>query len=279
MLQLIIILFTLPLCAMEEGCSNQNQLLQRLQALHGKDSALVEMKQRSQEEGNEQRNLEYISEIIRHLRPKYAKVKEFGFSAYGVNAKNENGETILCGALSVKCESVVRLLISAGANVNEPSGELKNTPLMYSVRGCQANITSLLLSHGADKKVSNKQGDTALVHALLYYHLVRWPIVEDDLDSHEVINQRLIIGEIYNYDFNLFIRSLPISKFTIDELMQITDDLWQPDPTNPQQSLYNPKPLNPYLFLKAETAKKRTYNGSTKAQNKKVFAQVESDRS
>jgi ankyrin repeat protein len=58
---------------------------------------------------------------------------------------------------------VVKKFIEYGANINEKTNGL--TPLMYAARYNQVEIIKILLKKGADVKVKDDKGFTALDHA------------------------------------------------------------------------------------------------------------------
>ena len=84
-----------------------------------------------------------------------------------VNARDVRGVTPLMSACAVHSESVERL-IAAGAEVNA-TDNMGATPLMYAVSTMQAGETvkavRVLLKHGANPNLRDKQGRTALIRA------------------------------------------------------------------------------------------------------------------
>jgi hypothetical protein len=66
-------------------------------------------------------------------------------------------------------DDAVRLLISHGADVNEPGTEWK-TPLMYAAAEGDLGLCALLLSHGADATAHDMFGRTAAFWAQLGGH-------------------------------------------------------------------------------------------------------------
>jgi ankyrin repeat protein len=64
-------------------------------------------------------------------------------------------------AASMGLAQNVRVLISAGANVNARD-EKGATPLIWAAISGRPQVVEILLAHGADGKVKNKDGLTAL---------------------------------------------------------------------------------------------------------------------
>ncbi len=96
------------------------------------------------------------------------------------NVRDEHGETLLIQAIENNRESVVRLLLKRGANVNLPDTKLGDTPL---IRASYTNDTwaddgakpltalvRLLLRNRADPNRRNKAGETALTLAASLGH-------------------------------------------------------------------------------------------------------------
>lgn len=84
-----------------------------------------------------------------------------------VNAKTNVGQTPLMEAAKSGSSEEMQALISAGASVNA-SDNFGNTPLLLaagavcSATSCKEEAIDLLLSHGADPKVVNLNGETVL---------------------------------------------------------------------------------------------------------------------
>ena len=80
---------------------------------------------------------------------------------------NGNGETclMLCSICNVDL-SIAKLLLCHGADVNatDSRGE---TALMYAVQRGQEELVRILLSHGADKYIMNRQNDNCIDLAVL----------------------------------------------------------------------------------------------------------------
>lgn len=80
---------------------------------------------------------------------------------------NANGETclMLCSICNVDL-SIAKLLLHHGAEVNaiDSRGE---TALMYAVQRGQEELVRILLSHGADKYIMNRQNDNCIDLAAL----------------------------------------------------------------------------------------------------------------
>jgi Arf-GAP/coiled-coil/ANK repeat/PH domain-containing protein len=75
------------------------------------------------------------------------------------NLKDKDGNSLLSLAVKTNCISLVKYLLSAGANVN--SQNLKgNTPLHFALSYHDYNIADLLISNGANEKIVNNQGST-----------------------------------------------------------------------------------------------------------------------
>ncbi len=64
----------------------------------------------------------------------------------------------------------MQFLLGKGADVNGVGDELGETPLMAAGQMGHADAVKMLLAHGADPNVKDKQGNTALSLALKYHH-------------------------------------------------------------------------------------------------------------
>lgn len=88
-----------------------------------------------------------------------------------VNIKNDNGESPLELAYRGRNEKIIRLILEAGANVNEKDEEGGYTLLMRGVEYLpyiSIEIAQLLISKGIDINTEDKVGNTALSLALSY---------------------------------------------------------------------------------------------------------------
>jgi len=83
-----------------------------------------------------------------------------------LNAKNEEGFSLLHCAIRNGQSSMVTFLLSAGANVNQLTHFKKNTPLHFSVLQDDHTITEKLLVAGAKLNVRNKEGQSPLCRAV-----------------------------------------------------------------------------------------------------------------
>jgi len=91
------------------------------------------------------------------------------YSGALIDKRIENNDTPLIGAINSRCgdkngrkkADIVLLLIEQGANVNA-AGYRGNTPLHNAVRGGNAEIVKLLLSHRCDVSLKNDDNETAL---------------------------------------------------------------------------------------------------------------------
>ncbi|WP_295117861.1 ankyrin repeat domain-containing protein [uncultured Chitinophaga sp.] len=87
-----------------------------------------------------------------------------------VELKDEDRRTPLMLAVYRSNTAAARLLIAAGANVNAQD-KLLNSPFLYAAAsGCE-EIVRLSMQHGADYKVLNRYGGTALIPACERGHL------------------------------------------------------------------------------------------------------------
>lgn len=86
-----------------------------------------------------------------------------------INAKDKAGRSALINAAE-SYPDLVQLLIPAGANVNE-ADEAGGTALMWAARGSFIGTVQILLKAGAVASVNakDKQGQTALIHAVIGY--------------------------------------------------------------------------------------------------------------
>src|SRR5260221_10412901 len=67
-----------------------------------------------------------------------------------IEVRDKNGYTPLMVAIVRQSESIVKLLVSRGANVNAQTEHYKLTPLHLAVGESSTAISQVLLEHGAD---------------------------------------------------------------------------------------------------------------------------------
>ena len=73
------------------------------------------------------------------------------------------GNTPLCSAIMKGDLATVKKFVEYGSDVNETSNGL--TPLMFAARYNKVDIIKYLLEKGADKKIKDERGNTALKYA------------------------------------------------------------------------------------------------------------------
>ena len=84
--------------------------------------------------------------------------------------KNEKGRTALMEAVYKTDNKIAVLLITAGADVNAQDG-IKNSPFLYAGAEGNVEIVKMALKHGANFKIYNRYGGTALIPAAEKGHL------------------------------------------------------------------------------------------------------------
>lgn len=84
--------------------------------------------------------------------------------------KNEKGRTALMEAVYKTDNKIAVLLITAGADVNAQDG-IKNSPFLYAGAEGNLEIVKMALKHGANFKIYNRYGGTALIPAAEKGHL------------------------------------------------------------------------------------------------------------
>jgi len=108
-----------------------------------------------------------------------------------VNAKDgQNGYSLLYKALEASQEDIVKLLLEAGANVNDPSSYII-TPLYAAIQVGNPKIVKLLIDHGVDVNLPiGGSGNTPLMQA----------VCKSNLD---VVNELLAVPNIQiNTNYN-----------------------------------------------------------------------------
>ncbi len=79
-----------------------------------------------------------------------------------IDTRDAMGRTALMYAASGPYLETVRLLLEKSADVNRRDTEEDFTALMFATAEGQSGVIQVLLAHGADTKVTDKDGDTAL---------------------------------------------------------------------------------------------------------------------
>ena len=82
-----------------------------------------------------------------------------------VRARNAEGEYALCMAAEFGTCEIVDLLLSKGALVTDRSGIWMKTALIYACNNCQDEIVKLLVQRGSEVNARDSQGSTVLMHA------------------------------------------------------------------------------------------------------------------
>jgi len=83
-----------------------------------------------------------------------------GFSVSSVDAK---GIPLLSLAVRSQFPEIVNMLLEAGADINELSGDRGYSPLMDAVQKGDVAMVELLLRRGANTELKSKDGQTALI--------------------------------------------------------------------------------------------------------------------
>lgn len=84
-----------------------------------------------------------------------------------INAPFTEGEhTLLCFAVKIGNESMVKYLIKRGAGINVMSNQ--KTPLMYAAKYGMVDCAKALIEAGADPEFKNKKGRIAADYARKY---------------------------------------------------------------------------------------------------------------
>ena len=85
------------------------------------------------------------------------------FATYKVSVAKYGSVNPLCISIYKNDFEMVKKLIKLGADVNEFSGG--KTPLMYAARFNKTEIIKLLIANGAQLKLKDKKGNSALDYA------------------------------------------------------------------------------------------------------------------
>lgn len=83
-----------------------------------------------------------------------------------VNALDQTFGTLLYVACEKGYTDIVQLLLDKGANVNQPANQYDWTPLMIASQKGNDEIVKILLAAGANPNQMEKDGETALGHAI-----------------------------------------------------------------------------------------------------------------
>ena len=87
-----------------------------------------------------------------------------------IKAKDSNDQTALMFAVKGSYAETVKYLLENGADVNARSIKQGFTPLTIAAAVGDVNVVRLLLDHGADKNIAERDGNTALDRARQYGH-------------------------------------------------------------------------------------------------------------
>ncbi len=115
----------------------------------------------------------FITAITKQDKAKVRKMLEDGFD---VNAANENGRTGLMMAVQVGDLNILKMLIKAGANLEQPA-KGNETAFLYACRVTKnIKVIEYLIKQGADTKAKTIYGNNALFVAAEYNK--NWKVVE-----------------------------------------------------------------------------------------------------
>lgn len=113
-------------------------------------------------------NLDLIKEVKNNNISKVEKLLQNGAN---VNAKDNDGYTVLLMAVIFRHTDIVKLLLKHKADINAIETSGYNALMLASVRG-YIDIVKILLKHNANVNVKNiNNGFTALMLALLNRHI------------------------------------------------------------------------------------------------------------
>ena len=96
-----------------------------------------------------------------YWRAQYRNIESILKNGTSPNCTDSTGNTPLMIAINSGSLPMICDLVKYGANVNQPCGENKITPLMYAASFGRPSVVELLLLHGADKNATNLKGERA----------------------------------------------------------------------------------------------------------------------
>ena len=116
-----------------------------------------------------------------------ARIAELLKRGAGVNAQDERGRTPLMAATYARQAKAVEALLQAGADVNRRD-QMLNNPFLYA--GAEGMLDILKLAHaaGADPRITNRFGGTALIPAAERGHVevVGWLLANTRVEVNHV---------------------------------------------------------------------------------------------
>ncbi len=115
-----------------------------------------------------------------------ALTRELDEHPESVQAVDEGGRTPLCMAALRTSETVVKLLLDRGADVNEIC--LGATPLMLSAQEGYVENCKVLLAAGAHMTARDAEGRTALERAIRWNQWAAAAFLRDAMKKHELDN-------------------------------------------------------------------------------------------
>lgn len=101
----------------------------------------------------------------------------------------EGGITPLWSAVTNNHEEVVRLLVTAGANVNVMDGN-GHTVLSFAVYCGNPNIVGMLLGAGADPRLAGVGGTSAIDRAKAHHQEMMLNLLENNLQPLDLVRQK-----------------------------------------------------------------------------------------
>lgn len=97
-----------------------------------------------------------------------------------INAKDSNGQTVLMFAVKGSHVEMVEYLLENGADIDARSIKQGFTALITAAAIGNETMVRLLLEHGADKNIAERNGNTALDRAGQYGHPDIAALLEDE---------------------------------------------------------------------------------------------------